>query len=70
MPTVHINMISGRTPEMKEDLIRKVTDAICEALHIPKDRVHILIHEVPKENIGHGGVPMSKDPKYNPPTGS
>jgi 4-oxalocrotonate tautomerase len=57
-------MISGRTPEMKEDLIRKVTDAICDALHIPKDRVHILLHEVPKENIGHGGVQMSKDPKY------
>ncbi len=64
MPTVHINMISGRTPEMKEDLIRKVTDAICDALRVPKDRVHILLHEVPKENIGHGGVQMSKDPKY------
>ena len=60
MPTVHINMLSGRTPERKEELIKKVTDAICEVLQIPKDRVHILIHEVPKENIGHGGIPLSK----------
>jgi len=53
-------MLPGRTPERKEELIKKVTGAICEVLQIPKDRVHILIHEVPKENIGHGGIPLSK----------
>jgi len=60
MPTVHINMLSGRTAEKKEELIVKVTDAISDALQIPKDRVHILLHELPKENIGHAGVPLSK----------
>jgi len=53
-------MLSGRTAEKKEELIRKVTDAIADALQIPKDRVHILLHELPKENIGHAGVPLSK----------
>jgi len=60
MPTVHINMLSGRTAEKKEELIKKVTDAIADTLQIQKDRVHILLHELPKENIGHGGVPLSK----------
>jgi 4-oxalocrotonate tautomerase len=60
MPTVHINLLSGRTTEKKEELITKVTDAIADTLQIPKDRVHILLHELPKENIGHGGVPLSK----------
>jgi len=60
MPIVQISMLPGRTSEKKEELIKKVTDAICEVLQIPKDRVHILIHEVPKENIGHGGIPLSK----------
>jgi 4-oxalocrotonate tautomerase len=60
MPIVQISMIAGRTPEKKERLIKKVTDAIVEALQIPADRVHIILNEVPKENIGHGGVPLSK----------
>ncbi len=61
MPTVHINMLSGRTAEKKEELIVKVTNAIADALQISKDRVHILLHELPKENIGHAGVPLSKE---------
>jgi 4-oxalocrotonate tautomerase len=60
MPTVHINMLSGRTTEMKENLIKSVTDAIANTLQIPKDRVHILLHELPKENIGNAGIPLSK----------
>ena len=64
MPIVHISMLPGRTPQMKEELILKVTDAIAEALKIPKDRVDIILHEVPKENVGHGGVPLTKDPRY------
>jgi 4-oxalocrotonate tautomerase family enzyme len=46
-------------PEKKEQLIKKVTDAI-EVLQIPANRVQIIIHDVPKENIGDGGVPLSK----------
>jgi len=60
MPIVQISMIAGRTTEKKEQLIKKVTDAIVEALQIPEDRVQIILNEVPKENIGHGGVPLSK----------
>jgi len=60
MPIVQISMIQGRTPEKKEELIKKVTDAIVEALQISKDRVRIVLNEVPKENIAYGGVPLSK----------
>jgi 4-oxalocrotonate tautomerase len=60
MPIVQINMIQGRTPEKKEELMKKVTDAIVDALQIPKDRVRIVLNEVPKENIGYGGIPLSK----------
>lgn len=60
MPFVQISMIQGRTPEKKELLIKKVTDAIVEALQIPADKVRIILNEVPKENIAHGGVPLSK----------
>ena len=60
MPIVQISMIIGRTPEKKEQLIKKVTEAIVEALQIPADKVRIILNEVPKENIGVGGVPLSK----------
>jgi 4-oxalocrotonate tautomerase len=60
MPIVQISMIQGRTREKKEELIKKVTDAIVEALQIPHDRVRIILNEVPKENLGYGGIPLSK----------
>jgi 4-oxalocrotonate tautomerase len=60
MPYVQISLVQGRTPSKKEELIKKVTDAIVETLQIPKDQVHILLNEVPKENIGDGGVPLTK----------
>ena len=60
MPIVQISMIAGRTPEKKEQLIKKVTDAIVEVLQIPADRVRIVLNEVSKENLGYGGVPLSK----------
>jgi 4-oxalocrotonate tautomerase len=60
MPIVQISLLPGRTPEKKEELIKNVTNAIADTLQIPKDRVHIVLHEVPKENIGRGGVPLSK----------
>jgi 4-oxalocrotonate tautomerase len=60
MPIVQISLLPGRTPEKKEELIKNVTNAIADTLQIPKERVHIVLNEVPKENIGRGGVPLSK----------
>ena len=60
MPSVSITMVAGRPPEKKEALIQKVTDAVVEALAVSKDSVHITLYEVPRENIGEGGFPLSK----------
>ena len=60
MPVVSITLIGGRPPEKKEDLIKKVTDAIVDALGVPKESVHIALYEVPKENIGEAGVSLAK----------
>jgi 4-oxalocrotonate tautomerase len=60
MPIVQISMIQGRTQEKKAELIKKVTEAIVETLQIPKDRVRIVLNEVPKDNLGYGGIPLSK----------
>lgn len=60
MPIVQISLVQGRTPERKEELIKNVTNAVAETLRISKERVHVVLHEMPKENIGRGGVPLSK----------
>jgi 4-oxalocrotonate tautomerase len=60
MPIVQISLVQGRTPEKKEALIKNVTNAIADTLQITTDRVHIVLNEVPKENIGRGGIPLSK----------
>ena len=60
MPFVNITLVPGRTPEMKEELIKSVTDAVVNSLQVSKDSVHVVLHETPRENIGHGGIPLSK----------
>lgn len=60
MPIVEITLAEGRTAEKKEELIRRVTEAVVETLQVPKDRVRIALYELPKENIAFSGVPLSK----------
>jgi 4-oxalocrotonate tautomerase len=64
MPIVQISMIQGRTPEKKEQLIKKVADGVIEVLQVPADRVRIILNEVLKEKLGYGGIPLSKMDLY------
>ena len=60
MPIVQITMAQGRTSDKKEELIKRVTDAIVEILQVPIDRVRIALYELPGDNIAFSGVPISK----------
>lgn len=60
MPMVQISLAPGRTWEMKEERIKNVTNAIGDTLRISKERVPMVLNQVPKENIGRGGVPLAK----------
>jgi 4-oxalocrotonate tautomerase len=53
-------MLEGRTREQKKQLIEGLTKAVCESCKVPVDAVSIAIHEVPRENWGKAGVPMSE----------
>ena len=56
MPIVQIDMLEGRTTEQKRDLVKKVTEAISETANCPQAAVTIVIREMPKENLGQGGI--------------
>ena len=56
MPVVTIELWEGRTVEQKRRLVRAVTDAMVEHAGARPDALHVIIHEVPKENWGLAGV--------------
>ncbi len=56
MPLVRIDMWAGRSPEVKQALIRNVTKAVVEAVSCPVEAVEVIIHEVDKANWATGGV--------------
>jgi len=60
MPIVQVNMMAGRTDQQKEAMIRKVTDAVMEAVSAPEQNVTVLINEIPKSEFGIGGQTAEK----------
>ncbi len=56
MPFAQITLMTGRTDEMKADLIREVTDAIHKAVGAPKESIRVALYEVEKTEWGIGGV--------------
>ena len=60
MPIVTVNMVEGRSSEMKRALIREVTDAVEKALQAPRKSIRVIIQEVPPEHWGVAGEPKSR----------
>jgi 4-oxalocrotonate tautomerase len=56
LPVVTIELWEGRTVDQKRRLVRAVTDAMVEHAGARPDALHVIIHEVPKENWGLAGV--------------
>jgi 4-oxalocrotonate tautomerase len=60
MPVIIINMLEGRSAEKKRKLLRKVTEAVVEALEVEPESVRIIINEIPKENFAVAGLPIEE----------
>jgi 4-oxalocrotonate tautomerase len=56
MPVVTVELWEGRTIEQKRALCRAITDAMVEHAGARPDALHVIIHEVPKEDWALGGV--------------
>ncbi len=55
MPIVRIELLQGRTPKMKNELIARVTDAVVTTLGIDPEQVRVLLYELPPEHWAVGG---------------
>lgn len=56
MPVVTIELWEGRTLEQKRRLVRAITDAMVEHASARPDALHVILHEVGRENWGRAGV--------------
>ncbi len=59
MPLIQISQTPGLTAEQKSAVIAAVTEAYAQAAGKKPDKVWVTITEVPGENWGVGGVPLS-----------
>lgn len=51
-------MIEGRTVEQKRDLVKKVTQAVCDAIDAKPERVKIKLVDMARENYAVAGELM------------
>ena len=61
MPIVIIDTIEGLTEEKKEKVIKGITRTF-EGIGIEARYVTVIIHDIPKSNVGLGGEQASKLP--------
>lgn len=57
---ITIDMWEGKDRETKRKLLQSVSKAVAESLEIPKEHVHIVIHEESKDNWGLHGDQASR----------
>jgi 4-oxalocrotonate tautomerase len=55
MPIVQIHILEGRSLNQKRKLVRSVTEAICNSLEVPADKVRIIITDMPQTNYAIAG---------------
>jgi 4-oxalocrotonate tautomerase len=60
MPTIHIELFEGRTPEQKRDLAKAITEATVKTLGGSADAVDIIFVDVKRQNWATGGILWSE----------
>lgn len=60
MPIIHIELMEGRPVDKIQSLIASVTETVSKELDAPKERIRVLVTELPKSHWGIAGVPASE----------
>jgi 4-oxalocrotonate tautomerase len=55
MPIIQVNLMEGRSDELKEALIAALTEATVQSIGAPRESVRVLLNEMPKTHWGIGG---------------
>ncbi len=55
MPVVMVNWLEGRSFDQRQELVAAITDAVHRVGGSPRERITVVVNEVPPENWGRGG---------------
>lgn len=60
MPTIRVELLEGRTPEQKTNLVKALTQAVVESLGSKPESVDVVLFDIPRQNWATGGVQWSE----------
>ncbi|MDD4089823.1 MAG: 2-hydroxymuconate tautomerase family protein [Tissierellia bacterium] len=56
MPSIHVEMLKGRTIEQKREMVKEITEVVSRTANCPKEAIRIVINEMEFENFALSGV--------------
>lgn len=62
MPVVQVYLYKGKTKEQKKELVKRISNDFQEVMKISPDAVHILFHDLEKDDWGTKGILASELP--------
>jgi len=65
MPIIQIQLLEGRSTETKREIIYEVTETLSRVADVPKERIRVIIQEIPLEHWGINGETMAQYRKNN-----
>jgi 4-oxalocrotonate tautomerase family enzyme len=65
VPYIHVTLALGRPTEVKRQLIGGLTDTMEDVLEVARSDIHVLLWEIPTENIGEAGLEPASDVTNN-----
>jgi 4-oxalocrotonate tautomerase len=60
MPTLRVELMEGRTPEQKKELVKALTQAVVDTLGSKPESVDILLYDIKRGDWATGGVLWSE----------
>jgi len=60
MPIVHVEMFSGRTQAQKRELVRAITEAVCNIAQTTPEATIVIFQDVERENWAQSGQLVSE----------
>jgi 4-oxalocrotonate tautomerase len=67
MPLVDVSIVAGRTPEQIRDLMDRLTDAVEQALEVPRPSIRVLVRELPATHWAAGGETIAERERRSSP---
>ncbi len=55
MPTIRVELMEGRTPEQKKNLVKALTEAVVDTLGSKAESVDVLLFDIKRHDWATGG---------------